>query len=112
VTYQDPETGTTYVFITNLPTTIGPGLIALLYKHRWDIEKVFDEFKNKLAETKAWATTPTAKTCQARLLCLAHNAMLRMEQTITQETGITNQAETKRRAKRLAKRDEESKGKL
>jgi IS4 transposase len=26
---------------------------ALLYKSRWDVEKVFDELKNKLGETKS-----------------------------------------------------------
>jgi hypothetical protein len=44
-------------------------IVALLYKCRWDVEKVFDEFKNKLGETKSWASTANAKTCQARLLC-------------------------------------------
>jgi len=45
--------------------TIPPGLIARIYKMRWDIEKVYDEMKNKLDEQKAWASTPTAKTMQA-----------------------------------------------
>ena len=55
VIYQDPVTGTIYRYLTNLPATIPPGIVAMLYKARWDIEKVFDEFKNKLCETKAWA---------------------------------------------------------
>ena len=56
VIYQDPETGTTYIYLTNLPPNILPGIVALLYKCRWDLEKVFDEFKNKLGETKSWAS--------------------------------------------------------
>jgi len=27
--------------------TLPPGILALIYKQRWDIEKVFDEFKSK-----------------------------------------------------------------
>ncbi len=68
VIYQDSETNLIYTYITNLAPSIPPGIVALLYKSRWDIEKVFDEFKNKLGEIKSWASTPTAKTCQARLL--------------------------------------------
>ena len=111
IIYQDPETGIIYVYLTNLPTTISPGIVALLYKCRWDVEKVFDEFKNKLGETKSWASTPNAKTCQARLLCLTHNLMTLMEEQIFRETGIRNEAETKRKAQTLVDRDEDSKNK-
>ena len=58
VTYQDPESGTVYIYLTNLPVSVPPGLVALLYESRWEVEKVFDEFKNKLGETKSWASTP------------------------------------------------------
>lgn len=109
VTYQDPESGTIYTFLTNLPVSILPGIVALLYKSRWDVEKVFDEFKNKLGETKSWASTANAKTCQARLLCLTHNLMTLMEEQIFQRTGIRNEAETNRKGKTLAKRDKQSK---
>lgn len=109
VTYQDHETGTEYVFLTNLSVKVPPGIVALLYKMRWDVEKVFDEFKNKLGETKSWASTANAKTCQARLLCLTHNLMTLMEEQILKTTGIHNEAEVKRKAKTLAKRDEQSK---
>jgi len=40
---------------------------------RWDVEKVFDELKNKLGEKQAWATSKNAKTMQATFLCIAHN---------------------------------------
>jgi hypothetical protein len=103
VIYQDSETRIIYHYLTNLPTTIPPGLIALLYKARWDIEKVFDEFKNKLCETKAWASSATAKTQQARLLCLTHNLMTLMEDQIRRQSGVINQAEFKRRAKKHAR---------
>jgi hypothetical protein len=105
VIYQDPETQIVYHYLTNLPATIPPGLIARLYKARWDIEKVFDEFKNKLCETKAWASSATAKTQQARLLCLTHNLMTLMEEQIRQRSGVINQAEFNRKAKTRAAND-------
>jgi hypothetical protein len=97
VTFRDPETGIVYHYLTNLPATVPPGLIALLYKSRWDIEKVFDEFKNKLGETKSWASSATAKTNQARLICLTHNLMTLMEEAIRLRTGVRNEAELKRK---------------
>jgi Transposase DDE domain len=109
VIYQDPETGITYHYLTTLPSSIPPGIVALLYKCRWDVEKVFDEFKNKLGETKSWASTPNAKTCQARLLCLTHNLMTLMEEQIFRETGIQNEAEIKRKVRTLVDRDNDSK---
>ena len=45
----DPFSGTVHVLITN-QMTLSPGLLAQLYRIRWDIEKVFDEFKNSLNE--------------------------------------------------------------
>jgi hypothetical protein len=35
-----------------------------------------------IMETKAWASSATAKTMQARMLCLTHYLMTLMEQTI------------------------------
>jgi CHASE2 domain-containing sensor protein len=36
-----------------LPPAIALGIVAQLYKSRRDVEKVFDEFKNKLGEIKS-----------------------------------------------------------
>jgi len=99
VTFKCPLSGRRYVFITNL-TNIPPGLIAFLYKTRWDIEKIFDQVKNKLAEKKAWATSDTAKKMQAQFICLSHNLMLIFEQCLKKE-GIENEIEKNRRRKRL-----------
>lgn len=63
VRYECPRSGEIYDFLTN-EMTIPPGLIARLYQMRWDIEKSYDEIKNKLNEKKAWASTPTAKAMQ------------------------------------------------
>lgn len=111
VTYKDAETGIIYKYLTNLPTSVPPGIIVLLYKSRWDIEKVFDEFKNNLGETKSWASSEIAKTNQALLLCLTHNLMTIMEEQIRKRTGIENKAELKRRKKRRDAREQKEKEK-
>lgn len=100
VKYLDPATGTEYSFMTsemNLP----PGIIAFLYKLRWDVEKVFDEKKNKLGEKKAWATTPEAKCQQAHFVCLAHNLLVMLERTLEHEEGIRDEKVNAKRQKRL-----------
>jgi hypothetical protein len=99
VRYQCPVSGNRYNFVTSMPH-MSPGLIAYLYKVRWDIEKIFDQVKNKLTEKKAWATTETAKTMQAQFICLAHNLMLILERYL-QQKGIENKKEDKRRQVRL-----------
>ena len=99
VKYQCPVSGKKFNFVTSL-SNIPPGLIAYLYKLRWDIEKIFDQVKNKLSEKKAWATSDTAKTMQAQLICLAHNLMLIFERCL-ERCGIENTKEDNRRQDRL-----------
>lgn len=101
VIYKCPLSGETYHFVTNV-SNVSPGLIAYLYKTRWDIEKIFDEVKNKLFEKKAWATSDTAKSMQAQFICLAHNLMLIFEDWLKKE-GVDNEIENKRKNKRLKK---------
>ena len=103
--------------------TLPPGLLVKLYLMRWDIEpersedsrplhfknsrqKVYDEFKNKFMEKKAWASSATAKCMQAVFLCLTHNLMVLQEESLRVEHGITNEAEDRRRAQRLAEEKE------
>ena len=99
IVYKCPVYGEIYHFVTSL-RSIPPGLIAYLYRTRWDIEKIFDQVKNKLAEKKAWATSDIAKEMQAQFICLAHNLMLILEGCIERE-GIRNEIENNRRSKRL-----------
>ena len=80
VTYRSPIDGELFEFLTN-EMELPPGLIAHLYRIRWDIEKAFDEFKNKLAEKKSWASSLTAKSIHAQLLCLTHTLLLLFEKT-------------------------------
>jgi hypothetical protein len=99
VVFEDIADGQVYRYITS-EMTLPPGLIALLYKMRWNIEKVFDQTKTKLAEKKAWASSDNAKAMQAHFLCLAHNALLLYEHTLVAEHGIEYHAENRRREKR------------
>lgn len=79
IAYVDPVDGTTYVHLTT-EMTLPPGILALIYKQRWDVENVFDELKSKLVEKQAWGSSPTAKSTQAPFLCLAHNLMVLLEE--------------------------------
>lgn len=100
VRYRDPVTGKEFSFITN-QMTLPPGLIAFLYKLRWDVEKVFDEKKSKLEERKSWATTETARCQQAHFFCLAHNLLVLLERTLESEEGITDVKAQEKRRKRI-----------
>jgi len=75
-------------------------VLAELYRRRWDVEKVFDELKNKLGEKKAWATSSEAKQTQAHLLTITHNLLLLYEQALEERHEVPNQAEDQRRRER------------
>jgi len=104
ITYLCPETDRTLVFLTNMNDIkkYPPGLIAQLYRMRWDIEKVFDVFKNKFGEIKAWGKSVHAKEMQALFISLAHNLLSRFEEDIQSEDGIKNQTNEKRQQDRLS----------
>ena len=100
IRYCCPHTGKEYTFITN-HMKIRPGVLAWLYLRRWDIEKTYDTFKNKLSEQQAWASSATAKRMQAQFLCLAHNLMVLLESQLSNGLGVDNKKETKRCLKRI-----------
>lgn len=100
IVFEDPVSMTLHVFLTN-EMTLPPGILAELARRRWDIEKFFDELKNKLGETKAWASSTTAKTMQACFICLAHQLLLAFEVMLAQQEGIRPEAELQRRAERI-----------
>lgn len=99
ITFQNPCDGKVYVYLTS-EMTLAPGLLALLYKTRWEIEKVFDETKTKLQEQKSWATSLTAKQMQAHFVALTHNLLLLLQDRHRQQ-GVENTAELQRKQKRL-----------
>ncbi len=100
IAFQDPVTLIMHVFLTN-EMTLPPGILVELARRRWDIEKVFDELKNKLGETRAWASSSTAKSMQAAFVCLAHQLLLAFEVLLSQTEDIRPQRELDRRAQRI-----------
>ena len=106
VTYLDRRTGEIYEFLTN-EMDLPPGVIAELYRRRWEVEKVFDEVKNKLGQKKAWASSLEAKESQAQMIAITHNLLLWYEHVLEERHGVSNQAEDRRRAKRAAQANQE-----
>lgn len=100
ITYYDLETDVTYEFITNLHHSVPPGAIVQLYRMRWDIEKVFDDFKNKLDETKAWSKSLTGKRMQAQFIVLAYNLLLRIRDHIEEVEGLKEETIIKKSEQR------------
>lgn len=99
IRYRDNVEGTTYNYLTN-ELTLPPGLLAFLYKLRWDDEKAFDAFKNKFEEKKAWANSEAAKLQQAAFITIAHNLLLLLERKIVMEEKITDKKVIKKREAR------------
>ncbi|MCP5537925.1 MAG: transposase [Akkermansiaceae bacterium] len=109
ITYRCPQSGRDLVLLTNLTSSsFPPGLIAQLYRMRWDIEKIFDVFKNKLGEIKAWGSTEAAREMQALFITLSHNLLTRFEETIREEEGIENTTNRERMDKRLEQAQSEA----
>ena len=100
IVYRDPASGERLVFLTT-EESLRPGVIALLYLLRWKIEKVFDVFKNKLHQQKAWANGPTAAHTQAHLTALAHNLLTLLLATL-ERAGIGEQKIARVQAARRA----------
>jgi hypothetical protein len=57
IEYQDAESGREFMFLTNEPD-LPPGVLAELYRRRWEVEKVFDEIKNKLGRAEGVGQQP------------------------------------------------------
>src|ERR1041384_4320930 len=90
IRYQDPETGEVYEFLTtefHLP----PGIIAQLYRLRWDIEKFFDACENLWAEGRAWGVGLVAAQGQNEFLVLTHNLLLLLSGRLEADEGIRDE---------------------
>jgi hypothetical protein len=73
IVYYDVERQKTYRFLTTLSTEIPPGLVAELYRRRWQVEKAFDNTKNDLGETKAWGNSISSMKIQMCSVACAYN---------------------------------------
>ena len=110
VRYTDPESGVGYEFLTT-DLELRPGLIAWLYLLRWRIEKVFDTAKNKLEESKAWATGEVARQIQGHFLALCHNLLVLFRGLLDQHFGMREEKLERRRLEQLDRREEAAEGK-
>jgi hypothetical protein len=88
VTYRDPHTGADFVFLTT-DSTLSPGVVALLYRLRWKIEKTYNTCKSKLHLTKAWANGTVAQEMQAHLTAITHNLLALLLHRLSQDHDIT-----------------------
>jgi hypothetical protein len=95
IVYVNPEDGVTHTYLTN-DFTLPPHLLVLIYKHRWDIEKSFHQFKSKMNERKSWASSKEARKSHAIFECLAHNLLLLLEKHIEQTSGLRDEVEVKK----------------
>lgn len=100
IEYLNPETGEVLVFLTN-EMDLPPGVLAELYRRRWEVEKVFDDVKNKLGETKAWASSQQARTTQGQFVALTENLLVVYEQRLERDHQVSNVAENARREERI-----------
>ncbi len=100
VTYQEPVGGEVFEFLTNQPD-LPAGVSVELYRRRWEVEKVFDELKNKLGQTRAWGTSLVAREMQAQMIALTHNLLLSYEQDVEDRHQVSNTPEDRRRAQRM-----------
>ncbi len=103
VKYVDPETKKVYTFLTT-DKTLRPGVVAYIYKIRWKIEKVYDVFKNKLFEQKAWGKTAVAHKSQSSILAATYNIIRFLTELLDSQFGIREEKLIKKRDKALEKR--------
>lgn len=90
IRYQDPESGEVHEFLTT-EFHLAPGIIAQLYRLRWDIEKFFDACENLLAEKRAWGVGPVPAQVQNEFLVLTHNLLLLLSGRLEVEEGIRDE---------------------
>jgi hypothetical protein len=90
IRYQDPESGEIYEFLTT-EFHLAPGVIAQLYRLRWDIEKFFDGCEHLLAEKRAWGAGPVPAQVQNEFLVLTHNLLLLLSSRLDSQEGIRDE---------------------
>lgn len=91
ITYRDPETDELYNFLSSLPEGFRPGVLAWLYRLRWSIEKLYDTFKNKLHETKAWANSSSAAALRPLFISMTYNLLLWLQHRLDRDFGIADE---------------------
>lgn len=96
IKYYDPVHKQTYFFMTTLPRSIEPGVIAELYRRRWQIEKVFDNTKNDLKELQGWGKSRESLNVQMHATAATYNLIrLFHEMNIVDNKNGTHQSQIK-----------------
>lgn len=98
IKWCSPE-GITYEYLTN-DFSLAPGVVAFLYYRRWDEEKYFDNFKNDLANARAWGASPVAIEQQALLGIMTYILTMLFLQRRYQELELTSGDQTQARKHR------------
>jgi len=98
IVYKNPTDDKEYTYITN-EMKLPAYLIVTFYKHRWDIEKIYYQFKSKFNERKSWASSLIAKRSHAVFQCLLHNLLLLLEEAIEKQ-GVHDKVSEKRAVQR------------
>ena len=101
--YPEPLQGQAEECLTN-EAALPPGVLAELDRRRWEVEKAFDEGKNKLGQRQAWGgASRVAKAAQGQRVALTHNLLLIYEPRLEEQHVVSKAAEDRRRARRIAK---------
>jgi hypothetical protein len=96
IKYYDPVHERIYYFFTTLPVNILPGVIAELYRRRWQIEKVFDNTKNDLKELQGWGKSKESLTVQMHSVAAAYNLIrLFHEMNIFENNDAVHESQVK-----------------
>ena len=95
---------TRYQYLTN-DFDLEPGVVSFLYHRRWDIEKYFDNFKNDMANTKAWGKSDKAIE-QQTLLAMATFILTRLFTEEKMELLELTDGDTTQKSKQQAKQDD------
>ena len=103
VAYRDPHTGADFVFLTT-DADLPPGVVALLYRLRWKIEKTYNTCKSKLHLTKAWANGTVAQQLQSHFTAITHNLLALLLHRLSDEHDITEKKLVAVHEKAAAKR--------
>lgn len=94
--------GERYHYLTN-DFDLEPGVIAFLYHRRWDIEKYFDNFKNDMANAKAWGKSRECIEQQSLLAMISYILMRLFIDKKSADLGITD-GDTTQKLKHDAKK--------
>lgn len=92
IEWQSSE-GIVYEYLTN-DFSLEPGVVAFLYYRRWDEEKYFDNFKNDLANAKAWGKKSVAIEQQALMGMMTYILTQLFLQRRFNELGLSKGDET------------------